>query len=45
MSFLLQPWHILLTAFYAMVNHRQQQIIELQNALIETLRGEAVDPL
>ena len=37
MSFLLQPWHILLAALCAMVNQRQQQIIEFQNAQIETL--------
>ncbi|HIF00237.1 MAG: hypothetical protein ABGZ23_17835 [Fuerstiella sp.] len=37
MPFLLQPWHILLTLLSAMVNHRQQQIIEFQNAQIEAL--------
>jgi putative transposase len=37
MSFLLQPWHILLAALSAMVNQRQQQIIEFQNAQIEAL--------
>jgi hypothetical protein len=37
MSFLLQPWHILLAALCGMVNERQQQIIEFQNAQIETL--------
>ncbi len=37
MSFLLQPWHILLAALCGMVNQRQQQIIEFQNAQIETL--------
>jgi len=37
MSFLLQPWHILLSVLCGMVNHRQQQIIEFQNAQIEAL--------
>ena len=37
MSFLLTPWHILLAALCGMVNQRQQQIIEFQNAQIETL--------
>ena len=37
MSFLLQPWHILVAALCGMVNQRQQQIIEFQNAHIETL--------
>ncbi|MEO2024973.1 MAG: protein kinase [Fuerstiella sp.] len=37
MSFLLQPWHILLAALCGMVNERQQQIIEFQNAQIEVL--------
>jgi hypothetical protein len=37
MSFLLQPWHILLAALCGMVNERQQQIIEFQNAQIEAL--------
>jgi len=37
MSFLLQPWHILLAVLCGMVNQRQQQIIEFQNAQIETL--------
>ena len=37
MPFLLQPWHILLAALSAMVNQRQQQIIEFQNAQIEAL--------
>ena len=37
MPFLLQPWHILLAALCGMVNERQQQIIEFQNAQIETL--------
>ncbi|MEO1979225.1 MAG: helix-turn-helix domain-containing protein, partial [Fuerstiella sp.] len=37
MSFLLQTWHILLAALCGMVNQRQQQIIEFQNAQIETL--------
>ena len=37
MSFLLQPWHILLATICGLVNHRQQQIIEFQNTRIETL--------
>ena len=37
MPFLLQPWHILLAALCGMVNERQQQVIEFQNAQIETL--------
>ena len=37
MSFLLQPWHILLAALCGLVNQRQQRIIEFQNAQIETL--------
>ncbi len=37
MPFLLQPWHILLAALSGMVNQRQQQIIEFQNAQIEAL--------
>ncbi len=37
MSFLLQPWHMLLAALCGMVNQRQQQIIEFQNAQIEAL--------
>ncbi len=37
MLFLLQPWHILLAALCGLVNQRQQQIIEFQNAQIETL--------
>ncbi|MEO1999274.1 MAG: hypothetical protein ABGZ17_28855, partial [Planctomycetaceae bacterium] len=37
MSFLLQPWHILLAALCGMVNERQQQIIQFQNAQIEAL--------
>ena len=37
MPFLLQPWHILLAALCGMVNERQQQIIQVQNAQIETL--------
>jgi putative transposase len=37
MSFLLQPWHIMLAAFCGLVNQRQQQIIEFQNAQIEAL--------
>lgn len=37
MSFLLQPWHILLAALCGLVKQRQQQVIEFQNAQIETL--------
>ena len=37
MSFLLQAWHILLACLCGMVNRRQQQIIEFQNAQIEAL--------
>jgi putative transposase len=37
MSSILQPWHILLAALCSLVNQRQQQIIEFQNAQIETL--------
>ena len=37
MSFLFQPWHILLAALCGMVNERQQQIIQFQNAQIEVL--------
>ena len=37
MSFILQPWHLLLGAVCSLVNHRQQQIIEFQNIQIESL--------
>ena len=37
MPFLFQPWHILLAALCGMVNERQRQLIEFQNAQIETL--------
>ncbi|MCP4170031.1 MAG: hypothetical protein GY758_04565 [Fuerstiella sp.] len=37
MPFVLQPWHILLAALCGMVNERQQQIIQFQNAQIEAL--------
>ena len=37
MNFILQPWHILLAILCGMVNKRQQQIIEFQNAQIEAL--------
>ena len=37
MPFLLQTWHILLASLCGMVNERQQQIIEFQNAQIEAL--------
>jgi hypothetical protein len=32
-----QTWHILLASLCALVNQRQQQIIEFQNAQIEAL--------
>ena len=37
MSFLLQPWHILLATICGLGNQRHQQIIEFQNARIEAL--------
>ena len=37
MSSILQPWHIMLAAICGLVNQRQQQIIEFQNAPIEAL--------
>ena len=37
MPFLLQTWHMLLAPLCGMVNERQQQIIEFQNAQIEAL--------
>ena len=37
MSFVLHPWHVVLAALCGMVNQRQQQIIEFQNAQIEAL--------
>ncbi|MEO2015761.1 MAG: hypothetical protein ABGZ53_15475, partial [Fuerstiella sp.] len=37
MPFLLQTWHILLAALCGLVNERQQQIIQFQNAQIEAL--------
>ncbi len=37
MPLLLQPWHILLATLCGLVNRRQQQIIEFQNAQIEAL--------
>ena len=37
MSFISQPWHILLATLYGWVNQRQQQIIEFQNDQIEAL--------
>jgi hypothetical protein len=37
MSFILQPWHIMLAVLCGLVNKRQQQIIEFQNAQIEAL--------
>ena len=36
-SFILQSWHILLAVLCGLVNKRQQQIIEFQNAQIEAL--------
>ena len=45
MPFLLQPWHILLAALSAMVNQRQQHIIEFQNAQIEALLKQRRDSL
>ena len=37
MSFLLRPWHILLVTICGVLNQRQQQIIEFQNAQIAAL--------
>ena len=37
MSFLHQPWHILVATVGGLVNQRQQRIIEFQNEQIETL--------
>ncbi len=37
MSFLLQPWQILMACLCGLVNERQQQIIEFQNAQIQAL--------
>ena len=37
MSFLLQPWHIMLACLCGLLNQRQQQIMEFPNAQIETL--------
>ena len=37
MSFLLRPWHILLVTICGLLNQRQQQIIEFQNAQIDAL--------
>ena len=37
MPFLFQPWHSLLAALCGMVNERQRQIIEFQNAQIEAV--------
>ena len=37
MHFILQPWHILLSALCGWANERQQQIIEFQNPQIDTL--------
>ncbi len=35
MSFILQPWHILLMIFGGLVNQEQQQVIEFQRTHIE----------
>jgi putative transposase len=37
MNFILQPWQLLFTALCGWVNQRQQQIIEFQNAQIDSL--------
>ncbi len=37
MSCIRQPWHVLLASICGLVNQRQQQIIEFQNAQIEAL--------
>ena len=37
MPFLLQPWHIRLVTICGILNQRQQQIIEFQNAQIDVL--------
>jgi transposase InsO family protein len=37
MSFVLQPWQLLLTILSGMVHHRQQQIIDFQSSEIEAL--------
>ena len=37
MSFLLQPWQILMVWLCGLVNERQQQILEFQNAQIQVL--------
>ena len=37
MSFILQPWQLLLAILSGLVQHRQQQIIEFQNSEIEAL--------
>ena len=44
MSFLLTPWHILLACLCGLVNHRQQQIIEFQNAQIEAILAKLGRP-
>ena len=41
MSSIRQPWHILLAALCGMVNQRQQQIIEFQNAPIDALLNKS----
>ena len=37
MSVLLQPWRILLTGLFGLVNQHQQKLIEFQNAQIKAL--------
>lgn len=37
MSFVLQPWQLLLTILSGMIHHRQQQIIDFQSSEIEAL--------
>ena len=37
MKFILQPWHLAFVLLSALVNQRQQQIIEFQNTQIEAL--------
>jgi len=37
MKFILQPWQLLCLILAGWINHRQQQVIEFQNAQIEAL--------
>ncbi len=37
MSFVLQPWQLLLTILSGIVHHRQQRIIDFQSSEIEAL--------